>query len=475
MTRKRPPEPENEPTLDRALPHNLEAERSILGAILIHNDAFERVSEILRPEHFYRHAHALLFAAMATVIDDQNVNCDFVTLKEELTRRGELDEIGGPAYIAALVDGLPHATNVRYYADIVHEKATLRGIIKTASRTLSAAYDAEQSAHDILNEADRALLDLQVGGNRRGLVDVRVTAGSLIADLEERVARKGQLWGIDSGFKSINEETMGWQPGDMIVIAARPSVGKTTFALNSALAAARSGKHVAIFSLEMRRKQLDFRMLSGLSGVPSRRMMSGYLTETEYAHISRGLMAYSELPIFINDRSGQTIGDIRMACRRLKSEHGLDLVMIDYVQLIPGTVGRRGASRNEEITDISLRTKALAGELNVPVFLVSQLKRTGGNRPTLEDLRESGSLEQDADMVCFLHRKNHKEGGLTNFIIEKARNGPTGTVNLSLDRDTTTFTDAGEQTVEQRSQAELEMEQAARTKAIIRSRARKAH
>lgn len=474
MTRTRQAaEPPPDQSFDRALPSNLEAERSVLGAVLIHNAAFELLAGLLKPEHFYRNAHQRIFKAMIGVLDVRKSELDFVTLIEELKRTGELEEVGGPAYVSALTDGLPHSTNVAHYGDIVREKAMLRGIIQTSSKILSAAYDAEQTPAEILKDADRMFLDLEVTADRRGFVSMRASVSELFNDLEQRVEKKGQLWGIDTGFKSINAETMGWQRGDLIVIAARPSIGKTAFALNSALAAARNGQHVAIFSLEMRRGQLDYRMLSTLSNVPTRKIMSGYLADSEFASISDALGAYSDLPIFINDRASQTIGDIRMACRRLKNEKQLDLVMIDYVQLIPGTLDRRGVTRNEEITDISKRTKALAGELGVPVFLISQLKRTGGNRPTLEDLRESGSLEQDADMVCFLHRKNHKEGGLTNFIIEKARNGPTGTVNLSLDRDITTFTDAGEETPEQADQANLEQQHAARTKAIIRSRAKR--
>lgn len=459
-----------EPSFDRALPHNLEAEKAVLGAVLINNAAFEPALAVLRPVHFYRKVHGTIFAAMAVVIEERKSELDFVTLCEELRRKGELDEVGGQAYIAALTDGLPHATNVPHYAGIVREKAILRGIIKAGSEILSAAYEATESPAAILNTADRAFLDLARTGDRRGLV--RLRAASIFEDLEKRVASKGQLWGLDTGFASINEQTMGWQPGDLIILAARTSVGKTALALNSAVAAAKAGKHVAIFSLEMRQAQLEYRILSALSGVPIVKMLTGYLSDADYAQIATALGVYDTLPIDVNDRAGQSASDMRMACRRLKAEDGLDLVIIDYIQLMPGQLDRRGVTRNEELTDISRRLKALAGELEVPAIVLSQLKRQEG-RPQLSDLRESGSLEQAADLVCFLHRKNHKEGGLTNFIIEKARNGPTGTVNLTLDRDTTTFTDGGEETPDQAREATDEEKQHQKTRAIIRTRGKR--
>lgn len=466
--RQKPSAPPPDPTYDRPLPHNLEAERSVLGAILIRNDVFELAAELLKPAHFFRDAHRRIYAAIERVITERKAEADFVTLKEELNRAGELEEVGGPAYLASLTDGLPHATNIKHYAGIVREKWLLRELIFAGNKMLAAAYEAEESPVEILKETDRALLELQTHGDRRGLV--RLNAGALFSDLEERVNKKGQLWGLETGFRSINEQTSGWQDGDLIILAARPSIGKTALALNTALAAAQAGKHVAIFSLEMRRRQLEYRILSTLSNVPATKMQTGYLCDTEYTAIAAALGVFNELPIHINDRAGQAVGDIRMACRRMKNEHSIDLVIVDYVQLIPGTLDRRGATRNEEITDISRRLKVLADEITAPVMVLSQLKRQEG-RPQLSDLRESGALEQDADLVCFLHRKNHKEGGLTNFIIEKARNGPTGTVNLSLDRDTTTFTDAGEETPEQATVASEDDQKAARTRAIIRRRA----
>lgn len=287
---------------------------------------------------------------------------------------------------------------------------------------------------------------------------LRTSAPALYTDLEWRVAHKGELTGIDTGYPSINELTLGWQHGDLIVIGARPSIGKTTFVLNSAVHAATAGKRVAVFSLEMRRIQLEYRIVAQLSQIPLSRILGGHIGDVDYPHISHALGLMAELPLEIDDRSGQNFWDVRGACRRLKAEGGLDAVIVDYVQLMPGSLERRGATRNEEITDISRRFKVLADELEVPIILLSQLTRENEKRtdprPKLSDLRESGALEQDADIVAFLHRKNHREGGVTNFIIEKQRNGPTGTVNLTLVRDVTTFLDGGEEPVEPKPEPE---------------------
>jgi len=251
----------------------------------------------------------------------------------------------------------------------------------------------------------------------------------------------------------VDELTLGWQPSDLIIIAARPSVGKSTFVMNGAVAVARTcrpdgtPRRVAVFSLEMRRQQLEYRMLASLAGVPLGRVLSGCLMEADWARVARAQGAMHDLDIQIDDRSGQTAWEIRSACRQLKSEGGLDLVIIDYVQLMPGTLERRGATRNEEVANISTRLKGLADEVSSPILLVSQLSRAGDKRadpwPKLSDLRDSGSLEQDADLCCFLHRKNHREGGTTHFIVEKFRNGQTGTLKLTLDLATVTFTDGG--------------------------------
>lgn len=432
---------------ERTVPHNLEAERSVLAAILLENSAYERASPIVAASDFFRDAHRRIYGAIDRILEWRDGVADLVTLREELNKRGELDEVGGAAYISALFDGVARSSNVEHYARIVREKKQLRDLIAASNKILSLAYAGEESPEVILQQADRALVDLLAGNGSGRTVSLRDSGSALLADLEYRVQHRGELVGIDTGFASVNELLNGWQAGDLNVIGARPSIGKTTFVINSAVAgAAKAGKRTAVFSLEMRRKQLEYRMLSSLSGVPLSRILSGCLMAPDWAPVSAAVGVMNELPIYVNDRAGMSIGDIRTECRRLKSEEGaLDLVIIDYVQLMDGMLEKR-STRNEQIGDTSKRCKHLADELGVSIVLLSQLSRANEKRPDprpkLSDLRESGALEQDADNVCFLHRRNHREGGLTYFIAEKQRNGPTGTLKLSLDRDIVTFTDA---------------------------------
>lgn len=434
--------------VDRTLPHNIEAERSLLGAVLINNAVFEKARQHVGPRDFFRRAHMLIFGAFVTLIDEQKRDVDLVTLKEELGRLGELDECGGPAYIAALTDGVPRTSNVASYAQIVREQSRLRQIIKAGNEMMAAGYDAEESSADIVTAADKAIIALQ-RGHAGELRDLRETSQALYADIEFREQHKGQLVGVDTGFASINDLTLGWEAGELIVLAARPSIGKSAFMLHTAIAVARTGKTVGIFSLEMQRRQLERRLLASLSGLSAERLKSGYLGETDYEKLAPAMAEMAALPIYIDDRSAQNVYDIRAACRLMKIDHGLDFVVIDYVQLMAGALERRGATRTEEVTHISRGLKVLTGELEVPIFLLSQLNRGADNRadprPKLSDLRESGSLEQDADKVVFLHRKHHRESGVTNVIIDKDRNGPGGTVNVTFNRDNQTFMDGGEE------------------------------
>jgi replicative DNA helicase len=277
-------------------------------------------------------------------------------------------------------------------------------------------------------------------------VSVGSTVDDEYADLDYRSKHKGELTGLTSGYASIDQLTSGWQNGDLVVIAARPSIGKTALTLNMACAASDVGKQVAFFSLEMRRSQLQKRLLAHLSGVPMNLILSGDLAENNYARLANAMEVYGKLTINVNDRARQTVGDIRTACRLLKSQKRLDLVIIDYFQLMAGS-SPKGSNRNEQLTEISRRLKVLADEVSCPVILLSQLNRAGDTRsdkrPILSDLRDTGALEQDADLVGFLHRKHHREDGVTQFIIEKQRNGPGGTVNLTIRRDTQTFEDGG--------------------------------
>lgn len=443
--------------MDRGLPAALEAERTLLGGLLLREVNMDVVAGIMSADDFYRGAHKLIYAAMVR-LHDVGTALDLVTVRADLKRQGELDEVGGPAYISALVDGVPHSANVAHYARIVKEKANLRNIIFLSNKLMARAYEGEEPSALILTDADRALVELQAGHGETGMQSLRAATDGLLADLEYRNTHRGELTGVDTGFKSINEVTGGWQAGDVVIVAARPSIGKTTLAINTMVAGARAGAKAAIFSLEMKRKQLEYRILSSISNVPLARLLKGFVLPTEWALVANAVSEMGTLPIHIDDTASMSAWDIRRSCRRLKSDGGLDLVIIDYVQLMPGTIERRGVTRNEEITDISRRLKILAGDLGVCIILLSQLKRSEGV-PKLSDLRESGALEQDADIVGLLHRKNHREGGETHFIIEKQRNGPTGTISLSLDRDVTLFTDAGE-ALEEPQPAEQEKKKA---------------
>jgi replicative DNA helicase len=470
--------------LERTLPHNLEAERSVLGSILMHDDSYVHASRYVTSASFFRVAHRRIYESMSRLLERPGGSADLITVKEDLGKRGELDDVGGPAYIASLTDGVPRSLNIAEYARIVAEKALLRAIIYAANKMLTDAYAAEDPASEILNQADQAVVQLQHGASTGRMQSLAASSGDLLERLEYRVSRQGQLTGVDVGFDSINQLTLGWQPGELIVIAARPSIGKTAFTLNTAMAAALSkrpddsARHVAIFSLEMRRQQLEDRMLSSLSGVPATAIMGGWIYDPQWEPLTQAIGTLHELQIHIDDASRRSAWDIRSECRRLRTEHGLDLVIVDYIQLMTGTLSRKGATRNEEVTDISRTLKVLSDELSVPIIVLSQLNRGAEGRPDprpkLTDLRESGALEQDADIVAFLHRRHHRESGLTEFILEKQRNGSGGTCNLTFDRDIQRFADAGIPPAESPPpEPTAEEKAAAKTRAIIANRIRK--
>jgi replicative DNA helicase len=370
--------------------------------------------------------------------------------------------------------------NVRHYAAIVHEKAIARRVIFTASKVVAEAYEHERPVREILAEADTKLLELRQGYRDGSVLDLSKSTSDLMADLEFRVANRGKLTGLDTGFKSINDTTFGWQPGDYIIFAARPSMGKTALLLNTMRAGAEfpradgSQRTALCFSMEMTRKQLQYRMLSSMSGIWAQRLAGGFVQGADFTALNEAIERMHNLRIVIDDRAARTVSDVRAEARRLHAESGIDLIVIDYVQLMGSVLERRGANRTEELADTSRKLKSLAKELNVPVILVSQLRRITG-RPKLEDLRECGSLEQDADIVAFLHRKNHKEGGTTEFILEKNRNGPTGTELLTFHKETVNFTDGGvEPSPEERAKDEADDKKEERGRHRKRSFAKRA-
>jgi replicative DNA helicase len=430
--------------IERRLPHNLEAERAVLGAIMIENSALYVAATRLTPADFFRAAHRELFALFLKMAEGHQ-EIDLVTVHNHLAAQGRLDEIGGPAYVASLVDGVPRSSNIDHYADIVREKSALRQIIMVGNRAIGLAYEGDQSAEDVLQAIEEALFEVR--GRRAGeLIAVCEGIAELYRDLEWLDQHPGELTGISTGHENLDQITHGLQRGDMIIVAARPSVGKTALALEWAKSIGQAGKgRVAFFSLEMRRKQLERRLLANISGVDLARILKGgtALGAMDWKAIAQAQEIIAELPIWIDDTATRTVWDIRAACRRLQSgPGGLAAVIVDYIQLM-GAEGqrRRGENRTQELSDVSRRLKVLAGELHVPMVVLSQLVRLETNeRPRMHHLRESGSLEQDADIVALLYApKGHQASGLREVIIDKQRNGPTGVVYLNMERETGRF------------------------------------
>jgi replicative DNA helicase len=435
---------------DRTLPHNLEAEKCVLGAILIDNHSFNQAAEVIDANDFFRDAHRRIFEQMVG-LSERNQPIDPVTLKDELVRTGELDEVGGPAYVASLTDGVPRSANVEHYARIVKEKSTLRRLIQSATEVLGRAYDAEQDADTLLDEAERSIFQIAEHRLRAGFVPL----GQLVNDgyglIEKLQAHKGLVTGVPSGFVDLDEMTSGFQPSDLVIVAARPSMGKTSLVLNMAMhCAAEAGKSVGIFSLEMGKEQLFLRMLTSEARVDAHRFRGGYLGEDDYNRLVSAFARMHDAKVFIDDSASVGILEMRAKARRLKMEHGLDMLIVDYLQLMQG----RGKfdNRQQELASISRSLKILAKELEVPIVALSQLSRApesrSDHRPQLSDLRESGALEQDADVVLFIYREDMyaPEGerapqseGTAEIIIGKQRNGPTGTVRLAFLKQYTRF------------------------------------
>ncbi len=432
--------------VERPLPHNLEAERSVLGAILIQNEACNLAVEIVRPEDFYRDAHRRIFERMIALSERANA-IDFVTLKEELARSGELDTVGGPAYIASLVDGVPRATNVEYYATIVKDKAALRRLIAAANRIVVEAYEAEQDSGELLDRAEHAIFSIAEGRLRTGFTSLYDIAQEGMKAIETAVELKQMITGVPTGFVELDQLTSGLQRGDLIILAARPSMGKTSLALNIAQhAGTKGGRTCGVFSLEMSKEQLFLRMLSSEAQIDGHKLRTGYLRSDDWGRLTAALGTLGHAKIFIDDSPGIGVLEMRAKCRRLAAEHGLDLLVIDYIQLMQGR--GRFDNRTQELGAISRSLKGLAKELNIPIVVLSQLSRApesrSDHRPQLSDLRESGALEQDADVVLLIFRedvynKETENENLAEIIIAKQRNGPIDTVKLAFIKERTRF------------------------------------
>ena len=436
---------------ERTLPHNLEAEKSVLGAILVNNQAFNHAAELIDARDFFRDAHRRIFDKMI-ILSERGDAIDLVTLKEELARVGELESVGGPAYVASLADGVPRSANVEHYARIVKEKATLRNLIFSANRILANAYQAEDDPDTILDGAEKAIFEIAQDRARSGFTPLKDLVHTSFATIEKLQQHKGMVTGVPSGFVDLDEMTSGLQPSDLVLVAARPSMGKTSFVLNIAQhVGINTGLTVGFFSLEMSKEQLFMRMLTGEARIDAHRFRSGYLNEKDYGRLSQALGTLAEARVYIDDTASIGVLEMRAKARRLQSEHGLDLLIIDYIQLMQGR--GRFESRQAELASISRSLKGLAKELHVPVVALSQLSRApetrSDHRPQLSDLRESGALEQDADVVMFIYRDeqyrdadgqtNQESEGVAEIIIGKQRNGPVGTVKLAFIKEHTRF------------------------------------
>ncbi|MBW1675662.1 MAG: replicative DNA helicase [Deltaproteobacteria bacterium] len=439
-----------DPWLQRVPPQNIEVEQSILSAILIQNNTLPEVLEILSEKDLYREAHRKIFTAMVDLFE-RNEPTDLITLTNILKERGQLESVGGASYLAELVDTIPMATNASHYAKIIREKATLRCLIERATSITTRCFEDRGNVEEILDFAERSIFDISEDKVRpafHSLADILTDTYKAVEDAYEN---KVLVTGVPTGYSSLDQKTSGLQPGDLIVIAGRPSMGKTALALNIAQnASIQTGMPVGIFSLEMSREQLSLRMLSAEARIDSFRMRGGYLSESDLARINRAAGALYDLSIYIDDSPAISALEIRAKARRMKMEKGLGLIIVDYLQLMRG---RASAERRDlEISEISRSLKALAKELSIPVVALSQLNRKvedrTNKRPVLSDLRESGAIEQDADVIVFIYRdevynkdENNPNKGTAEIIVAKQRNGPIGTVKLTFLEHCTRFED----------------------------------
>lgn len=432
---------------DRTPPQNIEAEQAVLGAIFLEPSSLVQASEILIPEDFYRASHQRIFNVMIT-LSEKGEPVDLVTVTSELADLKLLEEIGGVSYLSDLANSVPTAANIEYYAKIVEEKSLLRRLIRTATTIVTEGYSQDEEVDALLNGAEKSILDVsrrKNSGAFQNIKDVLVEAYDNIEQLNNRV---GDITGIPTGFKELDRMTAGFQRNDLIIVAARPSVGKTAFALNIAQnVATKTDENVAIFSLEMGAQQLVMRMLCAEGNINAQNLRTGSLTPEDWGKLTMAMGSLSNAGIYIDDTPGVKINEIQSKCRRLKQESGLGMILIDYLQLIQGS-GRSGENRQQEVSEISRSLKQLARELQVPVIALSQLSRgveqRQDKRPMMSDIRESGSIEQDADIVAFLYRddyydKESENKNIIEIIIAKQRNGPVGTVELAFVKEFNKF------------------------------------
>lgn len=421
----------------RSLPYNLEAEQSVIGSMLIDKTAISRVVEVLKFDDFYRDSHKVIFGAIYELYQ-KDTPIDMITLLEHLRSAEKLEASGGITYISEISNSIPSTANLSSYIKIVEDKSTLRKLIRSSTEIIENCYNKQDDVEAVMDLAEQKVFNISQKKNAGDFEPMNTVLERGFLEIERIFNNKGETTGISSGFPELDDKTAGFQKGDMILIAARPSMGKTTFALNLAeYAALRQGKSVAVFSLEMSKEQLSYKLLCSEANVDMSKLRHGDLEDRDWENIAKASGPLAASKIFIDDTAGTSVMDMRSKCRKLKMEHGIDMIVIDYLQLMTGS---NTESRQQEVSEISRSIKALAKEMQCPVIALSQLSRAPeqrtDHRPMLSDLRESGSIEQDADLVMFLYRDEYyneetEDKNVAELIIAKQRNGPIGTVKLA--------------------------------------------
>jgi len=432
--------------VERLPPQNIEAEQSVLGSLLIDSEAVVRVASFLRPEDFYRRAHSLIYQAILD-LHERREPADFVTLCDELERRGQLEEVGGAAYITSLINAVPTALHVEHYARIVERTAILRRLLSAATEIASLAYEEAKDVDEVVDRAEQIIFGVSQRRLRRDLMPIKQVLEEYFERIDYLHRHKGQFIGVPTGFSQLDKLLGGLQRSDLIVVAGRPGMGKSSLALSIAHnAAKRFGQRVAIFSLEMSAEQVVQRLVAAETGIEIQRLRLGDIRDEEWPRFVQATGILSDTMIFIDDTPAISAMELRTKARRLHAEHGLDLIIVDYLQLMRGD--SRSENRVQEISYISGSLKALARELNVPVLALSQLSRAveqrQDKRPILSDLRESGSIEQDSDVVMFIYREemynpDTEKQNIADIIVAKHRNGPTGQVPLYFRKEVAQF------------------------------------
>lgn len=439
----------NGPLNERVPPHNIEAEQAVIGAIFLEPEAFSTASERLIATDFYRANHQAIFSTMYKLFE-KGEPIDVVTVTTSLANTDQLEQSGGVTYLTDLASSVPTAANIDYYSKIVEEKSLLRRLIRSATDIVTNTFEKEDAVEEVLDEAEKTILEVSGRKNAGAFKPIKDVLIDVYDNIEQLHNSDSDVTGIATGYRDLDRMTSGFQRNDLIIIAARPSVGKTAFALNIAQnVAVNSDENVAIFSLEMGAEQLVQRMLCAEGNIDSQRLRTGKLIDEDWKKLTMAMGSLSHSGVFIDDSPGIRVSDIRSKCRRLKQEHGLGMIIIDYLQLISGSESSKD-NRQQEVSEISRSLKGLARELEVPLIALSQLSRgvesRQDKRPMMSDLRESGSIEQDADIVGFLYRDDYydqesEQQNIIEIILSKQRNGPTGTIELAFVKEYNKFVD----------------------------------